>query len=31
MLTKVPLALNNHVAIDVVYAPAGAAGDTPTG
>jgi hypothetical protein len=31
MLTKVPIALNNHGAIDAIYAPAGPAGDTPTG
>ncbi|MDC3953376.1 vWA domain-containing protein [Polyangium jinanense] len=31
MLAKVPLALNNHAAIDAVYAPQDPAGDTPTG
>ncbi|TKD04518.1 vWA domain-containing protein [Polyangium fumosum] len=31
MLAKVPLALNNHAAIDAVYAPESPEGDTPTG
>ncbi|MDI1446184.1 vWA domain-containing protein [Polyangium sp. 6x1] len=31
MLAKVPLALNNHGAIDAVYGPQSPAGDTPTG
>ncbi|MDI1480077.1 vWA domain-containing protein [Polyangium sp. y55x31] len=31
MLAKVPLALNNHAAIDAVYAPQNPEGDTPTG
>jgi len=31
MLAKVPLALNNHAAIDAVYAPQSPEGETPTG
>jgi len=31
MLTKVPIALSNHAAIDAVYKPQSPMGDTPTG
>ncbi|MDI3284953.1 vWA domain-containing protein [Polyangium sp. 15x6] len=31
VLTKVPIALNNHAAIDAVYAPQSPEGETPTG